>query len=144
MPRSRKLKNPFLRKGVARVASLEQAAAVAGLPVAKLINTLRAAVGQPLVPSDDTDNRAAYFSPKPDWFDAARIVASVDERASDPNKMPIAQVVQQATILKPGEILELLTHYLPAPGIDIMRSKGYRVWTCETAPGAIRTFICKP
>jgi hypothetical protein len=142
-PPFKKLKNPFLRRGVAHVASLRQAAAVAGLPVAKVVNTLRAAVGQPPIPSDAADERAAYFFAQPDWFDAARIVHSIDESAADPDKMPIAEVLQRATLLQAGEILELVTHYLPAPGIDVMKSKGYRVWSSQSAPEVIRTFICK-
>jgi hypothetical protein len=138
-----KLKHPLLRRGVARVASLKQAAAVAGLSVGKLVNTLRAAVGQPPVALDDADERASYFSAQPDWFDAAKIVHSVDESATDPDKMPIAEVLQQATLLDAGEILELVTHHLPAPGIDIMKSKGYRVWSAQSAPEVVRTFVCK-
>jgi hypothetical protein len=42
----KKLKNPLLQKGVAKVASLGQAAAVGGMPVSELVNKLRAAVGQ--------------------------------------------------------------------------------------------------
>jgi hypothetical protein len=139
-----KLKNPFLRRGVARVASVQQAAAVAGMPMADLVNTLRAFVGQPQIPFDDAEKRSAYFLAEPDWFDVTRVVRSVDESVSDPDKMPIAEVLRQATLLKPGEILELVTHYLPAPGIDIMKSKGYCVWSSQSTPEVIRTFICKP
>ena len=37
-PVFKKLRNPFLRKGVAKVASLKHAAAVAGVPVNDLVN----------------------------------------------------------------------------------------------------------
>lgn len=142
-PPFKKLKNPFLRRGVARVASVQQAAAVAGMPLAELVNTLRAAVRQPQLPLDRTEDRSAYFLAEPDWFEAARVVHSVDESATNPDKMPIVEVLRQAALLKPGEILELVTHYLPAPGIDIMKSKGYRVWSFQSTPEVIRTFICK-
>src|SRR5262249_40180450 len=46
-PAFRKLKNPILRHSVGKVASLRQAAAVGGIPVAEMVNKLRAAVGQP-------------------------------------------------------------------------------------------------
>jgi hypothetical protein len=143
-PPFRKLKNPFLRRGVARVASLKQAAAVGGMPVTTLVNKLRAVVGQPLIASDNTDEQAAYFSAQPEWFDAAKIVDSIDESASDPDKMPIVAVLQRATLLDHGEILELVTHYLPAPGIAIMKEKGLRVWSARSAPDLIRTYISKP
>jgi hypothetical protein len=51
-PPFRKLKNPVLRRSVAKVASLSQAAAVARLPVADVVNKLRSAVGQPPMTGD--------------------------------------------------------------------------------------------
>jgi Domain of unknown function (DUF1858) len=143
-PPFQKLKNPFLRKGVARVASLKHAAAVGGMPVATLVNKLRAAVGQSPIASDDSDERAAYFPAQPQWFDAARIVGSIDERTADPDKMPITTVLQRAAALQAGEILELITSFLPAPGIEIMKQKGYRVWSSQPAPDLIRTYISRP
>ena len=41
-----KLKNPVLRKTVAKVATLEKAAAIANIPVVKLVSELRKAAGQ--------------------------------------------------------------------------------------------------
>lgn len=52
-PAFRKLKKTILRKSVGRVASLRQAAAVAGLPVGDVVNKLRSAVGQGSFVSDD-------------------------------------------------------------------------------------------
>jgi hypothetical protein len=40
-PAFRRLKNPVLRRTVARVATLEQAAGVGGVPVRELVATLR-------------------------------------------------------------------------------------------------------
>jgi hypothetical protein len=52
-PPFKKLKNPLLRKGVAKVASLRNAAAVGGITVHELVNKLRAAVGQEAILSGD-------------------------------------------------------------------------------------------
>jgi len=142
-PPFKKLKNPLVRKGVARVASLQQAAAVGGISVSDLVNKLRAVVGQPPIASVNSDEQAAYLSARPGWFDAARIVASIDENKSDPDRMPIAAVLQRASTLQPGEILELVTTYLPAPGIDILKQKGYRVWSSQSSPESIQTYISK-
>jgi len=142
-PAFRKLKNPILRKSVGRVASLRQAAAVGGLPVADLVNRLRSAVGQKVFVSGD-EAGAPYFGNKPQWFDASKIAISIDERGGDPNKMPIAEVLQEAQHLKSGQILELITGFLPAPGIDILKKKGFTVWTVRKAPECICTYISKP
>jgi hypothetical protein len=143
-PPFKKLKNPLLRKGVARVASLKHAAAVGGLPVTELVNKLRAAVGQEVIASEDAGGSTPYFSSQPEWFAAARIVTSIDERLADPNVMPIVAVLQQANHLQAGEMLELVTTFLPAPGIEIMKRKGLRVWSIQQGPELVRTYVSKP
>jgi hypothetical protein len=143
-PPFKKLRNPLLRKGVAKVASLRHAAAVGGLPVNDLVNRLRAAVGQEAIVSEDASGSISYFSGQPEWFAAAKIVTSIDERATDPNKMPIVAVLQKAARLQAGEMLELVTTFLPAPGIEIMKRKGLRVWSVQQGPELIRTYVSKP
>jgi TusA-related sulfurtransferase len=143
-PPFQKLKNPLLRKSVAKVASLKQAAAVGGMSAGELVNKLRAAIGQPPISSDNSDESAAYFSPRPEWFDPAKIVSSIDESKTAPGKMPVVTVLQSAAHLNPGEILELVTSFLPAPGIEILKQKRYQVWSSQPAPDVIRTYISKP
>jgi Domain of unknown function (DUF1858) len=143
-PPFRKLKNPILRKSVARVATLQQAAAVGRMPVHILVNRLRAAVGQEELPSEEAaGDTASYFSPRPEWFAASKIVASIDEKACDPDKMPVVTLLQQAASLHPGEMLELITTFLPAPGIDILRKKGLHVWSKEDEAKLIHTYVAR-
>jgi uncharacterized protein DUF1858 len=142
-PVFKKLRNPLLRKGVAKVASLKQAAAVGGVPVNDLVNKLRAAVGQEAIASEDARESISYFSSEPEWFAASKIVISIDERAADPNKMPIVSILQKAVHLQAGEMLELVTTFLPAPGIEIMKRKGLRVWSVQQGPELIRTYVSK-
>ena len=40
-------------------------------------------------------------------------------------------MLQEARDVGPGEIIKLVTSFLPAPGIDIMKTKGYAVWTVK-------------
>ena len=99
-PPFRKLKNPILRKSVAKVASLRQAAAVGRLPVEELVNRLRTAVGQQPLAPEDLGDTVSYFAEQPDWFDRAKIVCSIDQRlGGDEDKMPIVTVIQKATRL---------------------------------------------
>src|SRR5205814_640770 len=72
-PPFKKLRNPLLRKGVAKVVSLKQAAAVGGVPVNDLVNKLRAAIGQEAIASEDASESISYFSGQPEWFAAAKI-----------------------------------------------------------------------
>jgi uncharacterized protein (DUF2249 family) len=144
-PPFRKLRNPALRKTVGKVASLQQAAAVARMPVRDLVNRLRAAVGQPSLSSEEAPGSTnPYFSPRPGWFDPGKVVVSIDEKSAGPSKMPVVSILQALVTLKPGEILELVTDFLPAPGIDLLRQKGLLVWTVEDDSKLIRTYVSKP
>ena len=121
----RKLRNPILRRSVAKVASLGQVAAVGRIPVDDLVNRLRAEVGQEPIGPEDVGRADAYFSNQPDWFDRTKVVASIDEREErDPDKMTLVTVLQRAARLQRTEIVELITTFLPAPGIEIMKSEG--------------------
>jgi hypothetical protein len=131
-PPFKKLKNPMLRRSVAKVASLRQVAAVGRIPVDELVNQIRDAVGQEAIAVDSAGDTASYFSSQPDWFDEKRVVATIDERqrtASDPDKMTITEVLPAAVRLQQEEMLELVTTFLPAPGIDVMTGKGYLAWS---------------
>ena len=143
-PPFRKLKNPVLRRSVAKVASLRQAAAVARLPVDEVINKLRAAVGQEAMMAEEPGQDSAYFTTQPDGFVPRRVVTSIDEREdATADEMPLKRVIHEATRLREGEVLELVTTFLPAPGIDIMKAKGFRVWPMEEEPGLIHTYFSK-
>lgn len=147
-PPFKKLKNPVLRRSVAKVASLRQVAAVGRVPVDDLVNRLRAAVGQEPIAVDDVGGTTdSYFTGQPDWFDQTKVVSIIDERergASDPDKMAITEVLPVATRLRQTEILEMTTTFLPAPGIDVMKGKGFLVWSVQEEPELIRTYFTKP
>ena len=140
-----KLKNPLLRGSVAKVASIRHAAAVAHVPLVELVNTLRSAVGQELLDTGDAFDAPSYFSERPDWFDPKKIMASIDE-IKDPveDVMPLVRINETLHQLKSSEILELISSHLPAPGIDIMKKRGFLVWCVEERPGLIRTYFQKP
>ncbi len=48
-PPFKKLKNPMLRKTVAKVATIKHISSVGNVPLNELINKLREVVGQPLI-----------------------------------------------------------------------------------------------
>jgi hypothetical protein len=141
-PPFRKLRNPLLRRSVAKVASLRQAAAVARIPATELVNQLREAVGQPPIAPGTDDAAASYMGERPDWCDADLVVDSLDEGAlPDDGQMPLVPLLRRAQRLAEGEILEFRTTFLPAPGIDVMSGKGFAAWTREVSPGEFRTYF---
>jgi hypothetical protein len=141
-PPFEKLKNPFLRKSVAKVASLRQAAAVGKIPVYDMVDQLRATVGQAPSSSEATLDDDSYFSAQPEWFDRSQVVATIVEAELSPDVMPLNPLIRRGAKLREGEMIELVTTYLPAPGIDIMKGKGFSVWSVEEGD-LIKTYFSK-
>ncbi len=75
-PPFKKLKNPILRKTVAKVATIKNISSVGGIPLDVLIGKLRKAVGQPQ--STDSYSDQDYFGEAPDWFSPDKILFSVE------------------------------------------------------------------
>jgi len=141
-PPFKKLKNPFLRRSVAKVATLKHISSVGGVQLDELIRKLREAVGQSisLTSYEDVD----YFGEQPDWFLPNKIVFSIDEdKLEDKNKMTLVAIMKETKNVKKGEIIELNTSFLPAPGIDILKSKGFSVWTVMESENLIKSYFLK-
>ena len=142
-PPFKKLRNPLLRKSVAKVATIKNISSVGHIPLDELVNKLREEVGQSK--SNESYKDETYFASKPAWFSIDNIAISiVEEEVGDKDKMTVVTVLREAKKLKKGEIIELITTFLPAPGIDNMKSKGYSVWTMKDEGDTIRTFFLKP
>lgn len=142
-PPFRKLRNPVLRRSVAKVASLGQAAAVAQIPVRVLIDELRAALGQRAPLAAYLEDRPPDADTAPDWVARSTVVATVDGDDIE-ERMPVLEVLEHARKLGPDEMVELRTEFLPAPGIDLMRQRGFRVWSRFDGPSVVRTFVAPP
>ena len=138
----KKLKNPLLRKSIAKIATLKHISAVGNVPLNDLVNELRQAVGQSEISESYEDEK--YFLDQPDWFSKDRIVLSVNEEELEiKDKMTVVVILQEAKHIEKGEIIELTTTFLPAPGIETMKSKGYSVWTVKDDENLIKTYFLK-
>jgi len=141
-PPFKKLKNPFLRKSVAKVATIRHISSVGGVPLDELIGKIREAVGQ----SQSTDSYEGqdYFGEQPAWFSPDKISLSIDEdKVEDKDRMTLTIILEEARSVKNGEIIELVTSFLPAPGIDILKSKGYSVWTQKEGDDLFKSYFLK-
>ena len=126
-PKFKALKNPVLRRTVAKVATLEQAARVAGMPTGDLVMALREALGVE-VGGDLGAARSDVGGPEPEWaaneplakFDADAMLAA--------GETPITEVTRRLQNLEPGAMIEVKADFQPAPLIDAMRSKGHDVY----------------
>jgi len=144
-PAFRRLKNPVLRRTVARVATLEQAAGVGGLAVRELVATLRRAAGLDDAGSAEggADTSPGPLTP-PAWVDRFRVVSSVDADALlDAGQVPLALVNDRARALGPGESIRVESGFRPVPLVDALAQQGFRSHTRETAPGRFETFFAR-
>ncbi|QQS51259.1 MAG: DUF1858 domain-containing protein [Bacteroidota bacterium] len=127
-PEFKKLKNPILRKTIARVASISQAAVIGGLNVEELVNKLRAEVGQDNIHSlDESGNK--YTTVCPDWFKKELIVKTIDIREMlNRDEQPVHEVLAAAKNLQENEILKIIAPFIPAPLLDKSLSLDYKHW----------------
>lgn len=141
-PAFKKLQNPILRRTVARVTSIRQAAAIGKLPVDVVVNKLRGITGQGTL--EGIQNNQELPIDKPNWlaedkikvrFDASEMIASGGH--------PLTQVMQDLKDWKPGDIYVLTTPFLPAPLLDKVKEKGFLVWSSEIKPGKFMNYFYK-
>ena len=111
-PAFKKLKNPVLRKTVAKVASLQQAAAVGNVKVEELINRLRQEVGQNLI--SEVEDLVALE------LDAREMLAAGEQ--------PVNQIIADLKGLEKSKIYKLISPFVPAPAIDKASSLNFQHW----------------
>jgi hypothetical protein len=140
-PEFKKLRNPVLRKTIARVTSLRQAAVVAKFPLAELINKLREKAG--IVEEFETDEVQVSFSKDaPSWFSPNKIKQSFDAKSMlDKGEQPINKVLDDCKSLANREIYELILPFLPVPLIENVQKQGFLVWAKEEEKRVIKVYI---
>jgi uncharacterized protein (DUF2249 family) len=141
-PVFKKLKNPVLRRTIARVTTLQQAAQVGEIPVNKLVNSLRHKVGQDTL--EGLDAGAAGTSGKPAWLNEQQIVRRLDARpVIEQGGHPLGDVLEGVKELKSGEIFELTTPFLPAPLIERVVAQGFDHFADKKAEDLFISYFLK-
>jgi hypothetical protein len=141
VPAFEKLKNPVLRKTVARITTLQQAAAIGGVNVEDLINHLRKDVGQDLLSGAAA---AAYTTEQPDWFSETRVMAELDAKGMlAAGEQPVNQVIADLNALGQGDIYKLIATFMPAPLMDKASSLGVSHWVIHKDDGEFVIYFCR-
>lgn len=142
-PAFAKLKSPILRRTIAKVTSLQQAASIAGIPAGELVMILRRAAGQDAIMAPDGNSSGGespgegkysgdgkYSGERPEWFSPEKIVVTFDAvSVLNSGDVPMAQILNSTKQLKKGEIYQFTTPFLPTPVLDILHGKGFLVWS---------------
>ncbi len=127
-PPFKKLRNPVLRKTVAKITSLSQAATIGGLKVEELINTLRAQVGQKTSDRIQVEH-GNYVTEKPEWFKENEVIETIDIRDMlNAGEQPVHEVLSAVKKLGDNNILKVIAPFIPAPLIDKSLSLDYKHW----------------
>jgi len=140
-PPFKRLKNKVLRKTVAKITTLKQAAKVGNVPLSVLVNKLRNAAGQIEIEIDD---EKSVIVDKPEWVNEEKIKiiynASID---LDSGQQPITKVTKEIKELDKDDIYLLITPFLPAPLIKLIEAKGCITYSATINKNHIQTFIKK-
>jgi hypothetical protein len=145
----KQLKNPVLRKTVARVTTLQQAALVGGIKVEDLVNRLRREVNADaddhsspdLVP--DTDARPS-MDPVPAWYSPDKVTRQLDAREMlNRGEHPVGQVLADLQHLAENEIYELIAPFFPAPLIDKASALGFSNYVISQSSEEFHVYFSK-
>lgn len=136
-----RLRNPILRRTVARVATVAQAAKIGGLPVPDVVNALRRALGQEAggtcchQPPDSPE-------PEPDWAAGATPAAALDaEEILARGGTPVGEASARVAAMAPGEVLRLTAPFYPAPLVEALRGRGHEVFARPVEGGKFAVLI---
>jgi len=142
-PKFKKLNNPVLRRTVAKLAGVKQAAIVGGMDPLDLLNQLRTAVGQvPLANVSDEDS-AAIEEEIPEWI-SQEPKCTLDANAIlDEERNPLAELHGALKKIERGELIVIEADFQPEPLIEEMLKSGHAVFTRKVAEDHFVTYIQK-
>lgn len=140
VPTFEKLKNPLLRRTVAKITNLQQAAQIGEVSVVELVNHLREQIGQNPDSLETVENEYNYLEPT--WFDEGKIVTEFDVRKMlAEGDHPVAQVIEDLKKLKENQIYKLMAPFLPIPLIDKASGLGFTHWIDEQNAGLYNIYF---
>lgn len=131
-PEFRRLGNPILRRTVARVATLSQAARIGNVAAPDLVRALRRALGQQVVESPPGHEAPAERDPEPEWAHDVQPAEWLDAEAIlAASGSPVGVLGGRLAAAAPGTVLGLRVPFYPAPLVDALRQRGYALFARE-------------
>ena len=127
-PPFRNLRNPVLRKTVAKLATLEKVAQVGNLDVTGFINTLRRETGQ-IELAPETQALSKWQAGEPEWIKQKPDGVVDGTEMLNRGEHPLSRINTLIGEIRPGQIILLLTNFKPVPMIDEMTRQGHQVFS---------------
>lgn len=142
VPAFKKLKNPVLRNTVAKIATLQQAAAIGNIKTEELINLLRLEAGQDMT---SFDNDKTYTTQRPEWFDETLVYKETNINPMlDAGDQPVNLVMSELNEMPAGSIYKVIAPFIPAPLIDKSLSVGFLHWVNHESDDMVLVYFVKP
>lgn len=142
-----RLRNKILRKTLAHRVSIEQAASIAGVNLAILLDELNKSINvesyninnaelteEKMTQTEIPEHLKKIIKDKIQKLDVRPII--------DSGKDPFLEIMAVVKSLKDDEILHLINSFEPLPLYSIMQSKGFEHWT-ENDDNVINVFFYK-
>jgi hypothetical protein len=149
-PAFRALQHPILRRTVAKVATLEKAAQVGGIPVRDLVAALRQAAGLGAGETGAVGKGApapVALGPRvapPEWVCEGAVRVTIDAEAMlAGGEVPLPRVQRALQEVEVGQLVKILTCFHPAPLIEAVERGGHRTCVVQAGPGTFLTYVCR-
>jgi TusA-related sulfurtransferase len=140
-PKFEKLNNPILRRTVAKVAGVKQAAIVGGMEPMELVNQLRVAVGQEPIGQVAKANESKEQAP--DWIAQEPTVSLNANEILDNDLNPLAETTKALRGMAEGEVMTVVADFQPEPLIDEFAKKGHALYCQQISDSRFVTYIQK-
>lgn len=148
LPPMAAVRSETMRRSLLEGTTLEQAARLAGLPVAEFVATVREWAGVEHHHEDAACGPGGHVplppTPRPEWAASFTPQFRIDaDEMLATGVHPAAKVKQCASALAPGQMVVLTSSFCPSPLIQMMRAAGFETWTAETAPNRWESCFCR-
>jgi len=130
-PKFKKLNNPVLRRTLAKIAGVKQAAIVGGMNPMDLLNQLRIAVGQTPIEINDIATTQEVGEEIPVWITQEPKESMNANEVLDKEDNPLAKAYNILRKFQDGDILSITSDFKPEPLIEEFEKKGYNVYSKE-------------
>jgi TusA-related sulfurtransferase len=141
-PKFEKLNNPILRRTIAKVAGVRQAAIVGGMKPMELLNQLREAVGQTVITQKEKIVEE-FIEKAPEWITQEPKVSLDANMILDNDQNPLVELHKTLKKLEKGDIVLLLSDFQPEPLIEEFIKKGHQLYCQEVNSKKFLTYIMK-
>lgn len=142
-PKFKKLNNPVLRRTLAKIAGVKQAAVVGGMEPMDLLNQLRVAVGQRPLIAETTEIEKDTKESTPAWITQIAKESINANELLDKGDNPLAKAFNILRKFNEGEVLTIESDFKPEPLIEEFEKKGYEVYSNEIEKDTFITYVKK-